>query len=68
MRSDALRRGSCANIFYLPLVTKIDLFALGSSRYDEIEFQRRQRVRVRLSGEALFIKSPEDTVLRKLLW
>jgi hypothetical protein len=52
----------------LPLVTKIDLFGLGSGRYDEVEFARRRRVRVRSTGEELFIKSPEDTVLRKLSW
>jgi len=68
MLRDALLHGSCANFFYLPLVTKIDFFALGSARYDEMEFQRRQRVRVRSTGETLFVKSPEDTVLRKLLW
>lgn len=68
MLRDALIHGSCANFFYLPLVTKIDFFALGSARYDEMEFQRRQRVRVRSTGETLFVKSPEDTVLRKLLW
>lgn len=68
MLRDALVHGSCANIFYLPLVTKIDLFALGSSRYDESEFQRKQKVRIRVSGEELYVKAPEDTVLRKLLW
>lgn len=68
MLRDALSRGSCANIFYLPLVTKIDLFALGPGRYDEVEFTRRHKVRVRSTGEELFIKAPEDTVLRKLLW
>ena len=68
MLRDALRHGSCANIFYLPLVTKIDLFALGPDRYDEIEFERRKKIRIRQSGEALFVKAPEDTVLRKLLW
>jgi hypothetical protein len=68
MLRDALIRGSCANIFYLPMVTKIDLFALGPSRYDEVEFNRRRKVRVRASGEELFVKAPEDTVLRKLLW
>ena len=68
MLRDALIRGSCANFFYLPLVTKIDFFALGTARFDEMEFHRRQRVRVRSTGEALFVKSPEDTVLRKLLW
>lgn len=68
MLRDALARGSCANIFYLPMVTKIDIFALGASPYDEVEFGRRRKVRVRASGEELFIKAPEDTVLRKLLW
>jgi hypothetical protein len=68
MLRDALTRGSCANIFYLPMVTKIDLFALGPSRYDEVEFSRRRKVTVRASGEQLFVKAPEDTVLRKLLW
>lgn len=68
MLRDALRRRSCANIFYLPWVTKVDLFGLGDTPYDEIEFERRQRIQVRSSGEQLFVKSPEDTVLRKLLW
>ncbi len=68
MLRDALTRGSCANIFYLPMVTKVDLFALGPSRYDEVEFNRRRKVKVRSTGEELFVKAPEDTVLRKLLW
>jgi len=68
MLRDALGRGSCANIFYLPRVTKIDVFGIGDGPFDEAEFGRRQRVRVRATGEELFLKSPEDTVLRKLLW
>ncbi len=68
MLRDALTRGSCANIFYLPMVTKVDIFALGPTRYDEVEFNRRRKVRVRSTGEELCIKAPEDTVLRKLLW
>lgn len=68
MLRDALIHGRCANIFYLPMVTKIDLFAVGSTPYDEVEFNRRRRVRVRLSGEELVVKTPEDSVLRKLLW
>lgn len=31
-------------------------------------FSRRRPVSVRSSGETLILKSPEDTVLRKLLW
>lgn len=67
MLRDAIRHTSCANIFYLPTITKIDLFAVGPSAYDEVEFSRRKPVRVR-TDEILFVKSAEDTVLRKLLW
>jgi len=59
--------GTC-NIFYLPLVTKIDVFGLGTTPFDEIEFARRRELAVRPTGERLWFKSPEDTVLRKLLW
>jgi|SRR5580704_19491776 hypothetical protein len=68
MLRDALAHGGCANIYYLPQVTKVDLFGVGSAPYDEVEFARRRRVRVRSTGEELFVKSPEDTILRKLLW
>lgn len=68
MLRDALRRASCANGFYLPVLTKIDLFGLGREPYDEIEFARRRPVSVGPAGELLVIKSPEDSVLRKLLW
>jgi hypothetical protein len=46
----------------------VDIFGLGNAPYDEAEFGRRRRMRVRSTGEELFVKSPEDTVLRKLLW
>jgi hypothetical protein len=65
---EALSRGGSANIFYLPMVTKVDIFGVSSSPYDEVEFARRRRARVRRSGEELWVKSPEDTILRKLLW
>jgi len=35
--------------------------------FDASEFARRRSVEVR-PGRRLFVKSPEDTVLRKLLW
>lgn len=47
---------------------KIDIFAVGSSEFDAEEFRRRQSVRVRSSGETLFLKTAEDSILRKLLW
>jgi hypothetical protein len=68
MLQGALLRGGSANFFYLPLITKIDIFCVGSAPYDEAEFARRRRVKVRESGAELWVKSPEDTILRKLLW
>lgn len=65
---DAVLRASCANAFYLPVVTKIDFFGRGYEPFDESEFSRRRPMTVTATGEPLVVKSPEDTVLRKLLW
>jgi hypothetical protein len=64
---DALRRSSSMNGFYLPLLTKIDLFGLGPSPYDQMEFSRRRPIAFP-DGRTLVVKAPEDSVLRKLLW
>lgn len=64
---DIALRVSSWNIIYLPSATKVDLFILRASPFDRSEFTRRQRVEVR-PGQFLFVKSPEDSVLRKLLW
>jgi hypothetical protein len=64
---DALLHGRSCNAFYLPVVMKVDLFGVGSTQFDEAEFSRRRRVVVR-GTESLVIKSPEDTVLGKVLW
>lgn len=66
LRAAIARRGSW-NAYYLPLVTKVDLFCKGASPFDESEFSRRRRVTVR-AGREIFLKSPEDSILRKLLW
>lgn len=61
-------RGSC-NLIHLATGMKVDLFVKGVAPFDEAEFERR--VKVRLGEEPqreVFIKSAEDTVLRKLLW
>ena len=63
----AARERSSWNVIYVPAVTKIDLFVLRDAPFDASEFGRRRRVEVR-AGRALFVKSAEDTVLRKLLW
>jgi len=65
---EALRHATCASGFYLPSVTKIDFFGCGQEPFDESEFSRRRLVAVNAAGDELFVKTPEDTVLRKLLW
>lgn len=45
-----------------------DLFGHAHGLFDESEFSRRQRVVVRDDGSALFVKTAEDTILRKLWW
>jgi hypothetical protein len=65
---DAILRASCANAFYLPVVTKIDFFGRGYEPFDESEFSRRRTTIVTAGGDSLVVKAPEDTVLRKLLW
>jgi hypothetical protein len=68
MLREALLRAGSANAFYLPLLTKIDFFGLGTEPFDEVEFARRRPLQVRDTGETLVVKAPEDSVLRKLLW
>lgn len=70
--ADALRRslgaGASWNIFYTPVFLKIDLFPVGDAAFDASELARRRKVVVRRDGSSLVVKSPEDTILRKLLW
>ena len=68
MLRDALLHARSANAFYLPTATKIDFFGRGYDGFDAVEFERRQPVVVKSTGERLLVKTPEDTVLRKLLW
>jgi hypothetical protein len=65
LRRAARERGSW-NVIYIPAVTKVDLFVLGQAPFDQSEFVRRRPVEVR-PGQVLFLKSAEDTVIRKLL-
>jgi hypothetical protein len=69
--AEALRRAARErtswNVFFLPLLTKIDLFVLRDAPFDASEFARRAPVEVR-PGVVLHVKTPEDTILRKLLW
>lgn len=64
---EAVRLRGSHNIYFLPLVLKIDLFVRGATPFDRSELARRVRVRVGERG-SLYAASPEDTLLRKLVW
>jgi hypothetical protein len=64
----ALLNGASCNVFFLPVLTKVDLFGVGPTPYDEIEFSRKRSVLVREPDVHLVLKTAEDTVLRKLWW
>jgi hypothetical protein len=66
LKDAILRRATC-NFFFLPLFTKVDLFVLRRTLFDLSEFARRRLTVVR-EDRSLFVKTPEDSVLRKLLW
>lgn len=68
---EALRRAARErrswNVIHAPSLIKIDLFVAGESAFDRSELSRRERLEV-LPGRTLWVKRPEDSVLRKLLW
>ena len=65
---DAVRRKRSWNIFFLPLVTKVDLFIKRADAFDESELLRRQLVAIGPAGESLYVATAEDILIRKLAW
>ena len=70
----ATERSSC-NLIHHATGVKIDLFVPGQAPFDESELSRRVAVRIGggdSGGESgsrlIYVKSPEDILLRKLLW
>jgi len=67
--SKAVREHGSCNLVHLATGIKIDLFVKGDSPFDLAEFERRVAVRVGdETPHEVFVKSAEDTLLRKLLW
>lgn len=65
----ALRRGSSFNLVHLASGFKIDMFPRGEGAFDRLEFARHRLEEVLDDPpRTAFVKTPEDTVLRKLEW
>jgi hypothetical protein len=63
----AIKTRQSWNIYYLPWVIKVDLFPRRTGGFDDAEFSRRRKLEL-VPGRKLWVKSPEDSVLRKLRW
>ncbi len=65
----AIRRGSSFNLVHLTTGFKIDVFISGHETFDRSELSRAALQRLTEdSPRDVLVKSPEDTVLRKLQW
>lgn len=66
----AAKQRSSFNVLHLATGVKVDIFCLGDSAFDRAEFERARPAQLRGLGRdvEVRIKSPEDTVLRKLAW
>lgn len=68
IRDAALRKGSC-NLVHLVSAIKVDFFVRGDDPFDLEEFSRSRPEVVRGEPDRrIFVKTPEDTLLRKLHW
>jgi hypothetical protein len=66
---EAVKHRRSFNAIHLDLGLKIDFFVLGTSAFDREEFRRRIRERLEPDSDVeIMLKTPEDTVLRKLQW
>jgi len=63
---DAIAASSMFNVLDLTSGDKIDFWLLTDEPFDLSRFRRRQQIVV--FGLSMFVSSPEDTILQKLLW
>lgn len=64
---EAVRSNRMWNIFHLPSGLKIDLMMRKDTPYDTAAFARRRRFRIDVDIDP-YVKSVEDSVLKKLEW
>jgi hypothetical protein len=65
----ALRQRSSVNLIHHATGVKVDLFMAGGSPLDQAQLHRRRRVQIAADPPRyLYVHSPEDILLQKLLW
>lgn len=66
---DAVSRGGSFNAIHLESGFKVDFFVKGPGEFDAVEFERSKLYEiVEDPPRSVFVKSAEDTILRKLQW
>lgn len=65
----AVRQRSSVNLIHQATGVKVDLFMAGGSPLDRAQLQRRRLVQMTVNPpRSLYVHSPEDILLQKLLW
>ena len=64
----AVRTSRSFNLVHFGTGFKVDIFALGQNAFDYSEFSRHALHHLDELSRSLMVKSPEDTILRKLEW
>lgn len=64
--ADAVVHKRMFNILHLPTMLKLDFWLLQDNAFDRQRFKRRRNLQV--FGQQMTFASPEDTILKKLLW
>jgi hypothetical protein len=63
---DAINKRSTFNIIHNEWIVKADFIVRKDEEYRKIEFDRRKKFDI--EGAAIWVASPEDLILSKLLW
>ena len=66
--AQAISRHTSLNLVHLKTGVKIDLFPMGSDRFDSEELERSQMLELGEPSRPVPVKTAEDTILRKLEW
>jgi hypothetical protein len=66
--AQAVQRRSSFNAIHFETVQKIDFFIQGDGDYAKEEMSRRLKIVEEFSEQTIFIASPEDIILQKLVW
>lgn len=69
MIENAIRAKKCFNVIHLGTMLKLDIFPIKDTAFSRVEFSRRVQAHFPdASGPLVWLSSPEDIILHKLVW